>query len=337
MRQGASSPLAVVATIISTIVLVLFIASLIIGPIPVDIASIWLAMFSDQPHAMTVVIREIRLPRSLLALTIGTSLGFSGAALQALVRNPLAEPGIIGVSALSALGAVIVFYTGLATRHALALPLGGIAGAMIAVAGLFLLAGRNLNTVSLILAGVAINSFAGALTALVLNLSPNPFAAYEIFFWLMGSLANRSFEHVFLALPLSVIGWCLILAARRSLDALVLGEDVAASLGVNVQGVRMLVVVGSALAVGAGVAVAGIVGFVGLVVPHLLRPLVGHSPRRLIPLSGLGGGALTLAADICTRVSTSTVELKLGVVTALLGAPFFLYLIIKTRDERQWT
>jgi iron complex transport system permease protein len=311
----------------------LFLASLMIGPAPITVSDAWLALIDADASPIATVVHEIRLPRAILAIIIGASLGMSGAALQALVRNPLAEPGIIGVSALSALGAVIVFYTGLAAVHPLALPAGGIIGGLASVVALFALAGRGLSTLTLILAGVAINSLGGALTALVLNLSPNPFAAYEIFFWLMGSLANRSFEHVWIVLPLSLLGWLLLLGAARSLDTFTLGEEVASSLGVNVKRTRWLVVLGSALAVGAGVSVAGIVGFVGLVVPHLLRPLVGFRPAVLLPLSGLGGAALILAADLCSRIAVGNTELKLGVVTALIGAPFFLYLVLKTRTE----
>jgi iron complex transport system permease protein len=309
----------------------LFAASLMVGPVRIPPGDVWAALFNTDLGPIATVVRELRLPRAILAVVIGASLGISGAALQALVRNPLAEPGIIGVSALSALGAVIVFYTGLATAHPLALPIGGIAGALVSVIALLALAGRGLSTLTLILAGVAINSLGGAMTALVLNLSPNPFAAYEIFFWLMGSLANRSFEHVWVVMPFSLVGWILILSAARALDAFVLGEEVAGSLGVNIKRTRWLVVLGSALSVGAGVAVAGIVGFVGLVVPHLLRPIAGHRPATLLPLSGLGGAALTLAADIGSRSVVGNTELKLGVVTALIGAPFFLYLVLKTR------
>ncbi|MDX1607443.1 MAG: iron ABC transporter permease, partial [Candidatus Competibacterales bacterium] len=185
--------------------------------------------------------------------------------------------------------------------------------------------------VTLILAGVAINSLAGALTTLVLNLSPNPFAAYEIFFWLMGSLADRSLDHVALAAPFMVLGWILLLSIARALDALSLGEDVAASLGFNLAGVRLRVVLGTALAVGAAVAVSGVIGFVGLMVPHLLRPLVGQQPARLLLASALGGAVLLLAADIGVRLLTTASELKLGVVTALLGAPFFFWLLLRTR------
>lgn len=314
------------------LVAVLFAASMIAGPVPIAVADAWGALINPGTTAIATVIHEIRLPRAILAVVIGASLAMSGAALQALVRNPLAEPGIIGVSALSALGAVIVFYSGFAAVHPLALPAGGIAGGLVSVIVLFTLAGRGIGTLALVLAGVAINSLGGALTALALNLSPNPFAAYEIFFWLMGSLANRSFEHVWIVLPLSVVGWILLLGSARALDTFALGEEVAGSLGVNIKRTRWLVVLGSALAVGAGVAVAGIVGFVGLVVPHLLRPMVGYRPAVLLPLSGLGGAALTLAADISSRLLVADTELKLGVVTALIGAPFFLYLVLKTRS-----
>jgi iron complex transport system permease protein len=199
---------------------------------------------------------------------------------------------------------------------------------------LYTLVGRDGSLLSLILAGVALNSLAAALTALVLNLAPNPYAVFEIVFWLMGSLADRSFEHVWLALPLMLIGWILLLSSGRGLDALTLGEDVASSLGISVSGLRARIVAGSALAVGAAVSVSGVIGFIGLVVPHLLRPLVGSRPHVLLPMSALGGAALTLAADIIVRRIGTATELKLGVVTALVGAPFFLYLVVRSR--RHW-
>jgi iron complex transport system permease protein len=206
-------------------------------------------------------------------------------------------------------------------------------GALLAVVLLYLLAGRNAGTLTLILAGVAINSFMAALTALALNLSPNPYAALEIIFWLMGSLTDRSLHHVRLVLPLMLVGWGLLLVTARALDGLTLGEDTAQSLGVNLGRLRLQLVLGTALAVGSAVAVTGTVGFVGLVVPHLLRPLVGYQPGRLLPASALGGAALTLAADIVVRLISVGPELKLGVVTALIGAPFFLTLVHRLRRE----
>tara|TARA_B100000131_G_scaffold146007_1_gene142042 strand:- start:269 stop:1072 length:804 start_codon:yes stop_codon:yes gene_type:complete len=266
---------------------------------------------------------------------IGAALGLSGAALQGYLRNPLAEPGIIGVSGCAALGAVIVFYSGLTSIISIALPLGGMAGAAISVLLLGLLAGYKSSVMTIILAGVAITSLAGSLTSLVLSLAPNPFATFEIFFWLLGSLADRSFEHVKLIVFPLVIGIGLLLTTGRALDALTLGEDVASSLGFNLQRIKWTIVIGISLAVGVAVSVSGIIGFVGLVVPHLLRPIADFRPGILLPLSMLGGINLTLAADILVRVISQGPELKLGVVTALIGAPFFLYLVIKSRSKLQ--
>jgi iron complex transport system permease protein len=253
--------------------------------------------------------------------------------MQGLLRNPLAEPGIVGVSGCAVCGAVVAFYSGLSVTLPLALPLGGIAGALLAVGLLYLLAGRHAGTLTLILAGVALNSFAAALTSLALNLAPNPYAAMEIVFWLMGSLADRSLHHVALVAPLMLGGWGLLLGTARALDGLTLGEDTARSLGINLKGVQLQLVLGTALAVGIAVAVTGTIGFVGLVVPHLLRPLGGYQPSRLLLTSALGGAALTLAADIAVRLLTLGPELKLGVVTALVGAPFFLALVHRLRRE----
>ncbi|MGR8949104.1 MAG: FecCD family ABC transporter permease [Gammaproteobacteria bacterium] len=310
--------------------------SLSVGPVNLDLNTILRSLIgrSDATDVSNIILFEIRLPRTLLAILVGISLGMSGAALQALVKNPLAEPGILGISSSSALGAVAIFYSGAANVFPFALAIGGLIGAAIATAILFAIAARTFSTVTLILAGVAINAFAGAMTSLALNLSPNPFAAYEIYFWLMGSFANRSFDHVWLMLPFTAAGITLLLLACRRLDAFVFGDEVAYTLGVNVKTTRVLVIAGTALAVGAGVAVAGVVGFVGLVVPHLLRPVVGEQPSHLVPLSGLGGGILTLAADNICRIGISSGELKIGVVTALLGAPFLLLLILKIGHDR---
>ena len=274
--------------------------------------------------------REIRLPRALLGLLIGAALGMSGAALQGFLRNPLAEPGVIGVSGAAALGAVLALYTGLSLAVPLALPALAIAGALAAVLVLQALA-AGASTLTLILAGVALSSLAGALTALALNLSPNPFAAQEIVFWLLGSLTDRSLVHVALAAPFILAGMALLLATARDLETLTLGEEAAASLGVNLARTRWLVVLGTALAVGAATAVAGVIGFVGLVVPHLLRPLVGHRPAALLPVSALGGALLLLVADVAVRLVTPGTELKLGVLTSLVGAPFFLWLVVRSR------
>jgi len=275
--------------------------------------------------------REIRLPRALLGAMVGASLGLSGAALQGYLRNPLAEPGLIGVSSAASLGAVIAIYTGLSTAFPLALPLMALAGAVGAVLLVQGLAGARGGALTLILAGIAVSAFAGALTSLALNLSPNPFAALEIVFWTLGSLADRSMEHVWLALPFTLAGWLLLGLLGRGLDALTLGEEAAAALGVRLPALRLMAVLGTASAVGASVAVAGAIGFVGLVVPHILRPLVGAQPSRLLFASALGGAAMLLVADIAVRLIAPEQDLKLGVLTALVGAPFFLWLLADLR------
>jgi iron complex transport system permease protein len=309
----------------------LFCLSLLTGPAGVPAAESLAALVSDEPSAIGTVMREIRLPRAILALLIGAGLGLSGAALQGYLRNPLSEPGLLGVSGSAAFGAVLALYTGLSAAFPLALPLMALAGALLAVLLVQALAGSGGGSITLILAGIAVSSLAGALTALALNLSPNPFAASEIVFWLLGSLADRSMQQVWLAAPFILAGMAVLFTLGRALDALTLGEDAAASMGVTLARTRMLAVVGTALAVGAGVAVAGAIGFVGLVVPHVLRPLVGGMPSRLLPCSALGGAVLLLAADLAVRVIAPDRDLKLGVLTALVGAPFFLWLVWRHR------
>jgi iron complex transport system permease protein len=320
---------------LAVLALALFAVSLNVGPAHIDLMAALRGLFEAEPPVPSVILAEIRLPRSLLALTVGATLGLAGAALQGLLRNPLAEAGIMGVSTTAGLGSVIVFYFGLSAQFALALPIGGIAGALASVALLYMLAGRDSSVLTLVLAGVAISSFAAALSSLALNLAPSPYAALEIVSWLLGSLADRSMDHVWLTLPLMAIGWVLLLLSGRALDALSLGEDTAMSLGISLRMARLQVVLGTALAVGAAVSVTGGIAFVGLVVPHVLRPLVGHEPRRLLLSSAFGGGVLLLAADIFVRLASGPIELKLGVVTSLIGAPFFLYLIYRTRLERR--
>ena len=287
---------------------------------------------AEDPEVAWLILSEIRLPRTLLGALVGFSLGLCGAALQGLLRNPLAEPGLLGASSGAALGAVTVFYFALGGGGAtFALPVGGVAGALVSLVLLYLLAGRRSEMMTIILAGIAINAFAAALTSLALNFAPNPFAAVEIVFWMLGSLVDRGMDHVVFAFPLMLVGWVLVLSTGRALDALSLGEDAGASLGFNPAAIKRRIIGGTALAVGAAVAVTGIIGFVGLVVPHLMRPLTGYQPSRLLLPSALAGAVLLLGADLLVRLASPGPELKLGVVTALLGAPFFLYLIIYTR------
>lgn len=311
----------------------LFAASLLVGPAGLGPGESLRALFRGEGGASVLVMREIRLPRAILGALVGAALGLSGAAMQGYLRNPLAEPGLIGVSAAAGLGAVIAIHSGIYAAAALSLPMMALAGAVLAVLLILMLAGAAARTLSLILAGIAVSALATALTSLVLNLSPNPFAAAEIVFWMMGSLADRSMEHVAIAAPFILLGGAALLSLGRGLDALTLGEDAAATLGVNLMRMRLTLVLGTAAVVGAATAVAGAVGFVGLVVPHLLRQAVGARPSRLLPASALGGAAMVLAADVATRIVTPDRDLKLGVLTALVGAPFFLHLIRRTARE----
>lgn len=291
------------------------------------------ALWHSDPETARLILQEVRLPRTLLGVLVGATLGLCGAALQGLLRNPLAEPGILGASSGAALGAVVVFYFGMASAGAWLVPVGGVIGSAVALAVLYLLAGRRPELLTIILAGVAINAFAGAMTSLALNFAPSPYAIMEIIFWMLGSLADRSLLQVQLALPLMLAGGLLIATAARGLDALTLGTDAARSLGFSPTAVQLRVIAGTALAVGAAVAVTGVVGFVGLVVPHLLRPLVGYRPARLLLPSALAGAVLLVAADVLIRSLPPGPELKLGVVTAMLGAPFFLFLILRSRRQ----
>lgn len=327
-RRG---PIGLLLPLLALLVLLAFAASLLVGPAAIGLPELLDGLWGGELETTALIVREVRLPRALLALMIGVTLGLSGAALQGLLRNPLAEPGLIGVTASASLGAVLAFYTGLAGLFALALPLGGLLGAGIGVMLVQGLAGRGASPLTLILAGIAVTSFAGALTSLALNLAPNPFAALEIMFWLMGSLADRSFEHVWLSAPFMLAGWLLLITLGRPLDALTLGEDAARTMGFDLRAVRRRLVLGTALCVGAATSVAGAIGFVGLIVPHLMRPLVGHRPGALLPASALGGGLLVLTADIAVRLLSPDRELKLGVLTALVGAPFFLLLVLRHR------
>ena len=321
--------------ILLPLLLVALALALYVGPVDISFGKAVQDWFDEQVTIESLILFEIRLPRSLLAMVIGATLGLAGAALQGLLRNPLAEPGIIGVSNGAALGAVIVFYYGLADFAWFLLPLGGLVGALVAVTIIFLLVGQSRSVITLILAGIAINAIGGACIALALNFAESPYAMQEIVFWLLGSVANRSVNELYIALPFMLLGWGMMLYCGRFLNALTLGEETAKSMGFNVAGMRLVLVLGVTASVGAAVSVAGNIGFVGLVVPHLIRPFVAYEPRRLLLASGVAGATLLLAADITVQLLSDTGEIKLGVITSLVGAPFFLFLILKSRNALQ--
>ncbi len=318
------------STALALLALALGAISLFIGPANIGARDLANGLLSGHGAAGTIA-QQIRLPRAALALVVGAALGASGAALQGLFRNPLAEPGVTGVTSCAGLGAVIALYFGLAAVHPALLPAFAILGALASAAILYLLSRRGAGVMALVLAGVAIASLATAVTALVLSFAPNPYAMSEMVLWMMGSLKDRTLADLFFAAPLVILGIGVLVTAARGLDALTLGEDVAHSLGVNVTATRMRIVFGVALATGAATAAAGAVSFVGLVVPHLLRPFYGHEPARLILPSALGGAVLVAAADIAIRLIAPDGQLLLGVLTAMLGAPFFIWLILKLR------
>ncbi|QNE32668.1 iron ABC transporter permease [Sphingomonas sp. NBWT7] len=309
-------------------------ASVGIGSAAIPLPRVLRALAGGGDPVERAILIELRLPRTLLALLVGAMLGIAGAALQGYLRNPLAEPSVLGASNGAALGAVVALYFGLAAWHEATVPLLAILGALASLALLFVLAGRAESALTLILAGIAVGTLAGAGISLALNLSPNPFAAMEIATWLLGSLEDRSFHHVALALPCIAVGITLLAWDGRALDALTLGEDSAATLGIDLARVRIRMLLGVALGVGGAVAVSGAIGFVGLIVPHLVRPWTDRSPSAVLWPSAAGGAALLCLADVAVRVIPSSNELRLGVVTAFLGVPVFLVHLM--RERRLW-
>ena len=320
--------------VLIVVVLAVAFLSLATGSAPVAVLpglSVWLHGINSSA---AMVIGDIRLPRSLLSLTVGASLGLSGAALQGLLRNPLADPSLTGASQGAALGAAAVFYFGLFPFAGEVAPaLAGLLGAGVALLLMLGLAGSARSSM-VIMAGLAISTLTGAALATVLNFAPNPFAMQELVFWLLGSVSERSLGHLVFLLPALIVGGALIWGQRHLLVALSLGEQVAQSLGLAVIRGSRLIVLGVALLVGASVAIAGNIGFVGLLVPHLVRPLVGHRPDRLLLPSALFGAVLVGLADICVRLLPPGREIKLGVLTSLLGMPLFIWLIWK--DRQRW-
>ncbi len=312
---------------------VLFVLSLLAGRAGLDSPSQWFAADAGSQDLARLIFWELRLPRSLLALAVGAGLGLAGAALQGLTRNPIAEPGLLGVSSGAALGAVLAIYTGLSQSAALWVPILGLAGAGLSCV-LTLWLGRGGSVMTLVLAGTAVSGLLLTGTALALNLAPSPYAAYEITQWLLGSLADRSWTELGLALPFMSVGAVLLLRTGLGLNALTLGELQAQSLGIAVPRLQWQVVLGVALIVGAATSITGAIGFVGLVAPHLARAWASQEPSRVLLPAAMLGALLVLAADVLVRLLPLDRELKLGVVTSLVGAPFFLAWIM--RMKREW-
>jgi len=315
------------------LVTALAVTSLIYGSESISVLSALSDQFNNPNSTNAVILREIRLPRMIMAAVIGASLGLCGAVMQGLLRNPLASPGLIGSSSGAALGAVSVLYFTTGIGYTQWVPVAGMSGSLIATVLVYLLAGRSAGITTLILAGVAVNALSTACLSLLLNLAPSPYAVQELLLWTLGDLTDRSLKDLWLLLPCTFLGWALLIGVGQQLNTLTLGESTAQSMGIKLNWLRWRVFIAVSLAVGAAVSVAGMIGFIGLVVPHLLRPLVNHEPARLLPVSALGGAAVLLAADIGVRLIPTEQHLKVGVLTALVGAPFFFYLIVNSRHK----
>ncbi|AIT07780.1 ABC transporter permease [Sphingomonas taxi] len=288
----------------------------------------WDAWTAADPRSIIIV--ELRLPRTVLALVVGAALGLSGAVMQGYLRNPLADPGLFGVSTGAAFGAVLALYFGYAAQMWL-LPGFALVGAGVTMALLALIAGRSGSLILFTLAGMILTSIFGSLTSLAISLAPTPFVSSQIVTWLLGALTDRSWDDVKVAAPLVTVGAALLFATGRSLDALTLGEQAARSMGVDPARLQWLVIAGVALTVGASVATAGQIGFVGLIVPHMVRPFAGHRPSAILLPSALGGALLLTLADALVRIVPTVSELRLGIAMSMLGGPFFLYLLIAMR------
>ena len=311
------------------LIIISLLASFMAGAVALPFLEFLAFLRGDGTALADTIFGGIRAPRIALAIISGFALGLGGAAVQGLLRNPLAEPGLLGASNAAALGAVMVIYLGLVGTISFIVPLAAAAAALISVLLLIGFAGGGVSSLRLILAGLALSTFCGAGISLALNLSPNVFAALEISFWLLGAVENRSWLHVGLALPCVIVGCALMLLSGRALDALSLGEEVAASLGLSMLHTRLRIITGMALAVGGVVAVTGVIGFIGLLAPHFVRPYSGHLPSRSLWASGLMGALLLLWGDTLIRLLPTPIELKLGVVTAFFGVPMLFYLLAR--------
>ncbi len=303
--------------------------ALLLGSTPMTAPRVLAALAGLADAADRIVVWQIRLPRALAAFLVGLALGGSGAALQGLLRNPLAEPGVLGVSASASLGATFALYYGFFGISAWLVPVAAVAGALLATLLIAAAAIRASSAVTLILIGVGLSSFAGAAMSLLMNLAPNPFSLSDMINWMLGSVTNRGFPDIAFAAPFIVAGLMILLAGRRGLAALTLGDEAAAGVGLDLRRQRLLVVTGAGLAAGGAVALAGAIGFVGIVAPHIVRPLVDHDPARSLIPSALLAGLILVLADIGVRLLPTEFELKLGVIAALIGAPAFVWIAMR--------
>ena len=306
-------------------------AACLLGSTPLPANKVLAALFLSGDAGDQLVVWSIRLPRAVAAFVVGAALGISGAALQGLLRNPLADPGVLGVSASATLAATFALYYGLVALNPWVLPLSAILGALLATTLIALAAIRTQSVVTLILIGVGLSSFAGAAMSLLMNMAPNPFSLSDMINWMLGSVANRSFDQILLAAPFLAIGAGMLFINRRGLTALTLGEEAASGIGLNLRHQRIYTVLGAGLATGASVSLAGAIGFVGIVAPHIVRPLVGHDPARSLIPSALLAGLFLVLADIGVRIAPTDNELKLGVVAAIIGAPVFVWIAMRRR------
>jgi len=288
----------------------------------------WSAWTFGDPRWL--IIAELRVPRTVLAIVVGAALGLSGAAMQGYLRNPLADPGLFGISSGAALGATLSLYFGYQSSP-FVLPSFALAGAALSMFTLALLAGRSGSLILFALAGMILASITSSLTTLTISLASTPLAASEIITWLMGALTDRSWDDVSMTLPVVIVGAVLLAFTARSLDALTLGEQAARSMGVDQRRLQWLIVLGVGLCVGGSVAASGMIGFVGLMVPHIVRPLVGGKPSAILLPSALGGALLVLLADSLVRIAPTVSEVRLGIAMSMLGGPFFLVMLMRLR------
>lgn len=319
---------------LATTAVVALAAACFLGTTPMSVSRVLAALLGQAPVGDSLVVWQIRFPRAVAAFVVGGALGASGAAMQGLLRNPLAEPGVLGVSASASLAATFVLYYGFADAWGYSVPVAAITGASAASALIALVAVHTSSVVTLILVGVGLSSFAGAAMSLLMNLAPNPFSLADMVNWMLGSVANRSVDDLALAAPFMAVGLAVLFATRRGLSALTLGEEAAVGVGLNIRRQRLAVVLGTGLATGAAVAIAGAIGFVGIIAPHIVRPRVGHDPARSLLPSALLAGVILALADIAVRLAPTSAELKLGVVAAFIGAPVFVWITLQQRAVR---